>query len=314
MMTVMKNVFKKFSICIMLVLSFCSFSCKPTRKSSMTLEIWGSGGGEGYPGVFCNCENCNLAREQGGKNIRSLSQALVNQDLIIDLPADTNMHLSARDLSLGNFENLLITHVHSDHYAPSIFSLRGGTYAHNMQFPQMNVYGSNTVREYFDKEFSVFPIDESIKENILFPTVAPYTEIQVGKYSVIALPANHAPELNCFNYLISDGKTALLYLIDTGYPFPEVISFLEAYPVKIGCVAMDATMGNAPLGIYAYHMGFAENIQLKKELTEKRIATERTLFVAMHITHNHTGLHKDTRKYLSEENIILAYDGITLYF
>lgn len=33
----------------------------------MKLHILGSGGGEGYPALFCNCVRCNAARKAGGK-------------------------------------------------------------------------------------------------------------------------------------------------------------------------------------------------------------------------------------------------------
>ena len=36
--------------------------------------------------MFCRCELCEKARALGGKNIRTRSQALVNDDLLLDLP------------------------------------------------------------------------------------------------------------------------------------------------------------------------------------------------------------------------------------
>ena len=55
----------------------------------MILTFLGTAAAEGVPAVFCNCKFCNEARRLGGKNIRTRSQSIVNDDLLIDIPADT---------------------------------------------------------------------------------------------------------------------------------------------------------------------------------------------------------------------------------
>ncbi len=280
----------------------------------MKLEIWGSGGGEGYPAIFCNCENCERARAAKGRSIRSLSQTCIDGELVIDLPADTGMHLQRQGFSLGNVENILITHAHSDHYAPTIFNQRGGAYAHGMKYQKVNVYGSDVVKKCFDGQFEVFSINDEIRSNINLRVVEPFTTFAVGRYEVTALPAIHAPELRSLNYLIFDGKTAVLYLLDSGYPKEEIFAFLEKYERKIGCVVLDATMGNAPAGTYIYHMSFEEDVTLKKELLRRRLVDERALFIATHITHNRAGTHEEVEAFFQKEDILVAYDGFTVEF
>ena len=58
----------------------------------MKLKYLGTAAAEAFPAVFCNCKYCNEARELGGKNIRTRSQAMINDDLLIDFPADTYAH------------------------------------------------------------------------------------------------------------------------------------------------------------------------------------------------------------------------------
>ena len=55
----------------------------------MKFKFLGTAAAEGIPGPFCACENCRLAREEGGRSIRGRSQALVDDCLLIDFPADT---------------------------------------------------------------------------------------------------------------------------------------------------------------------------------------------------------------------------------
>ena len=50
----------------------------------MKLKYLGTAAAEGYPAMFCNCENCRKAFAKGGKNIRSRIQALVEDALLID--------------------------------------------------------------------------------------------------------------------------------------------------------------------------------------------------------------------------------------
>ena len=50
----------------------------------MKITYYGTAAGEAWPGVFCRCELCEKARALGGRNIRTRSQALVNQDLLLE--------------------------------------------------------------------------------------------------------------------------------------------------------------------------------------------------------------------------------------
>ena len=51
----------------------------------MKVTFLGTAAAEGFPAVFCNCRFCKEARVLGGKNLRTRSQSIVNDDLLIDL-------------------------------------------------------------------------------------------------------------------------------------------------------------------------------------------------------------------------------------
>ena len=51
----------------------------------MKFTYLGTSSCEGIPALFCNCPRCEGARRLGGKNIRTRTQALINEDLLIDL-------------------------------------------------------------------------------------------------------------------------------------------------------------------------------------------------------------------------------------
>lgn len=55
----------------------------------MEFVYLGTAAAEGWPALFCSCNACLQAREKGGRNVRGRSQALVDGELLLDLPADT---------------------------------------------------------------------------------------------------------------------------------------------------------------------------------------------------------------------------------
>lgn len=280
----------------------------------MKLEILGSGGGEGYPAAFCGCDHCNAARKAGGKSLRSLSQSCIDRELMIDLPADTHAHTRASGINLGEIENLLITHTHADHYIPQLFDIRAEGFAHKLKYKVMNVIGNSDVKAFFDGVFAYFPISPNARDNLNFIEAVPLHKMRVGRYDVTPLHANHALEQLSLNYIIEDGKSSLLYLIDSGLPLPETMEYLASLKRSFDCVVMDGTMGNCPLGTYPQHMGFAENVILKEKLLECGSACADTRFIVTHITHNHAGLHEEIEKTLSPHGILTAYDGMTVEF
>lgn len=277
----------------------------------MKIRIMGSGGGEGYPALFCNCAHCKAARKAGGKSIRTLSQTIVDDTFLIDLPVDTPTHFRQSGLSLGDVENILITHVHADHYCPQLFETRGSDFAHEIKYEKLNIFGNADTSRLFNGFYELFPIRDEIRGNIVFHTVNPMDRMEIGSYTVTALKAIHAPEQVALNYIIDDGKSALLYLVDTGYPTEETIEYLAKYPRKFGCVVMDGTMGS---GYCVNHMNFEENIKLKRRLEEIGAVEAGVRFIVAHITHNKAGLHEEIVKYFEGADIEPSYDGMIVEF
>ena len=96
----------------------------------MYIKYLGTAAAEGFPALFCNCEYCNEARRLGGKNIRTRSQTLINDNLLLDFPADTYSHFLQNGVKGDKIEYLLITHAHSDHFYLDDLFMRNGFFAH----------------------------------------------------------------------------------------------------------------------------------------------------------------------------------------
>ena len=153
----------------------------------MKFTFLGTAAAEGVPAIFCDCEVCKKAREMGGKEIRTRSQAIINDDFLLDIPADTYSHFLQNGIEGHKIKYLFVTHSHQDHFYLEEINMRKGGFAHNMAVPTLNVYCSKGAYEKFcnaDK-----PLGEY--ENVKATLIEPYERVFAGDYEVIPLPANH---------------------------------------------------------------------------------------------------------------------------
>ena len=68
----------------------------------MKIKYLGTGAAEGIPAVFCHCGICEYARKQKGKEIRTRSQAIIDDLILIDFGPDTFAHTLRYDIELAN--------------------------------------------------------------------------------------------------------------------------------------------------------------------------------------------------------------------
>ena len=276
---------------------------------AMKIKILGSGGGESFPASFCCCAHCEAARKAGGKSLRSLSQTLIDDDLLIDFPSDTDAHCREYNINLGRIQNVLITHSHLDHYMPITAYFRGGNGSHDMPCEKFYFYGPQDLEEIFDAVRGIYKHNGFDRDKICFVTLENQKSVKVGEYTVTALTALHAPQLGSLNYIIEKDGKSLLYLLDSGYPTEETLAYLESRKQVFDGVVMDGTMGVAPPKAYIYHMGFAENKTLKEELLQRKLADGHTRFVMTHITHNKAETHEKIEEIFAGTGIDVASDG-----
>jgi phosphoribosyl 1,2-cyclic phosphate phosphodiesterase len=72
---------------------------------------------------------------------------------------------------------------------------------------------------------------------------------------------------------------------------------------------MDSTYGVGKSRASKFHMSFLDNIELKEELINRKIADSSTKFIITHLTHNLTESHEKTENIFKGTNIDVAYDG-----
>ena len=274
----------------------------------MKITYYGTAAGEAWPGVFCACDLCREARKLGGKNIRTRSQALIDDDLLLDLPPDNYLHTLYYGLDFQKVKALLVTHSHSDHCYPADLELLREPYTHT--YPgQMQVFGNDAVEK---KVLAACHGLGGEKERFLFHRIMPNETVCVGDYTVTALRATHAKEETCLFYRIEKCGKAVLYAHDTGALTEENLATLHCFSTPLHLVSLDCTQQSQRDG--KYHMGLADAAEQKEILLEEGLADQNTVFVVNHFSHNGGWLHEEISGRAAGYGIIASYDGMQISF
>lgn len=278
----------------------------------MRFQYLGTAAAEGWPAVFCRCPYCQAAEAAGGKNIRTRSQSLINDDLLLDLPADTYLHKLQFGLNLSKIAYLFITHSHSDHFYPQELHMHGPVFSTVTDCPTLHLYGSERVLESFQRCTQMGPDNPSGK-TLVWHVLKAFVPVQAGPYRVVPLPARHmGKEEDAFLYHITDpdGKV-VYYLHDTGYPLPEVWDYWKTQ-TRANLISLDATCGEITVGHNGTHMGVPDVLEVIRQLRETAVLGEGTRCVLNHFSHNGHLLHDGLCRLAAQENAEVAYDGMVL--
>ncbi|MBO7157535.1 MAG: hypothetical protein J6W31_02930 [Clostridia bacterium] len=278
----------------------------------MKLTYLGTAAAEGWPALFCRCEYCKKALERGGKNLRTRSQAMVNDDLLIDFPADSFSHMQQNGLNFSAVKTLLITHSHMDHFSPTDLHLRSTSYyAHDLSTPNLTLYGNERVMKLLERE-RITREEEPNDTGISAVEIEAYKPFTAGKYRVTALPAFHAMNEKAFVYLIEDGEKTLLYLHDTGELFDEVYEYLAANKVRADLISYDCTYVALPSG--GGHMGLDSCPKVRARLEAIGVSDANTISVVNHFSHNGKLIHDELEPAAKEIGFLTSYDGMVVEF
>lgn len=275
----------------------------------MKLTYLGTGGGAGIPELFCSCEICQNARTVQGRELRSRSMALINDDLCIDLPCDARSSMLAHHVDPRKLKYFLVTHNHYDHFMPDNFINRPA------DVQQMELYISLGSGEAFaDRCSKLRGTAANGLRPINLPRIcffSPFETAWVGRYTVTAIPANHDKAIECLNYIISDGESTILWLHDTGILLQETWDYLKEHKMKFNFISMDCSF---PRGTNSKteHMDIQQCKELADTLWSMGYMRENALVYLSHIGHNVNATYQDLALEASRCNLHVAYDGLQI--
>lgn len=270
---------------------------------TMKIQWLGTAAAEGWPAMFCQCDACIEAQRRGGRNIRSRSGALIDENLLIDLNPDLLYQKQRFELDLGKVEDIVVTHFHSDHLTPRYLGLMFPVMAHRKSEKPIRIHGSARVLAMLEDHGGRVELIET-KNGESF---------EAGGKLVTPLPAVHGgPDSQAQFYLIRKGGAAILYAHDTDLFCDEAWAILEREIKKpISLLSVDCTNGPLPHANYRGHMGFEQDVEIRRLLMEKGLADEKTVFVSNHFSHNGHVLYEEASERMKGEGFLISYDGMT---
>lgn len=279
----------------------------------MTLRYLGTAAAEGVPGIFCDCAVCRQARRAGGRNIRTRSQAVVDETLLIDLPADTYLHVLHYGLDLKKIKSLLLTHSHADHLYPAELYMRRDGFAHTRsgaKLPWLTLFASGGTRRALAAFFT--GKDQTDRCRLKIRSVRAFEPFETAGYRVTPLAADHDESTEPLIYMIEKSGKSLLYANDTGY-FPEATwSFLEKTKPRFSMVSLDCT--GIMINYKTNHMGLDGAADVKQRMLEAGLADETTRWYVNHFSHNGLVNYDTLVPLAKEKGFEVSYDNLSVEF
>lgn len=272
----------------------------------MKLKYLGTSAAEGIPALFCHCRVCESARHNGGKEMRTRCQSIIDDKILIDFGPDTYWHMIKYGINLASVEICLITHTHGDHLFANDILMRKGNHAlYDDPIPPLKVWGGQGVYDMLSPNGQGYITKDG---RVQFEMAVPFEKITFGEYTVTPLPAVHNTVMPLI-YLIEKHNKALLYAHDTDIFDEKVWEYLRGK--NISCVSLDCTEGIKHID-YHGHMNFERAVKVKERMIADGIAEANAYFVVSHFSHNGLVTHPEAEAEGEKQGFITAYDGMEI--
>lgn len=276
----------------------------------MKIRYLGTAACEGFPAIFCDCEACEKARLSGGKNIRTRSQAIIDDKILIDFPPDTYMHSLHNDIKLSEIHTCLITHNHEDHLYAGEIGNRKESLAYPEQGP-LDFYVTYPGYRMLTDRILESRMDQ--QDRVTVNHIEPYCAFEAEGYQMIPLKANHDLRCEPVIYVIQKQGKSMLYAHDTGVFPEETWHYLEQNPIKMDLVSLDCTHGINEK-CRDEHMGLETDKEVRQRLIQLGCADKHTVFVVNHFSHNGLAIYDELLPIAAEDNFLVSYDGMSIEF
>lgn len=272
----------------------------------MKIKFLGTAAYEGIPSLFCQCETCRKSLLAGGRNLRSRSQAIINDDLLIDFPPDTVVHFHRFKLDWNKIRNCLITHSHCDHlYVDDILIIRND-YCHVNNYKINYFSGDATCNLILDR---VNKTPEKFND-LSVNRVESGKIYKIDNYEVIPLTANHDEDATPYIYVIKENGKSILYSNDTGYYSEEVWAQLKEFG-PFDLISLDCT-GSTDSGWVDGHMCIETNLKVIERMLREKIIHKDTIKAINHFSHNGKATYDELVEATKDLDIIVSYDGLEI--
>ena len=285
----------------------------------MKLTFLGTGAGETYPGYWCECPHCTYARKHRGKNLRTNSSMVIDEELLIDIGPSCFDNAARFGVNLSKIKTLLVTLPHEDHLQPQHLywrntdeSLLPLTYVEKMRhggprftdIPQLNIYGNSFVMETLRKS-----LDDMEELKINLHEIKEGKEEKTDGYRILPVRGNHGSQQGfSHSYIIQKDEKTLLYALDSGSYDEDQFALIQEY--QYDAVIMEGTTGLNEQ--YGGHMCLVNNIRIRERLKENKCLRENSRFLLTHLSPHWCPPHDWYESIVASEGLELAYDGLQI--
>lgn len=273
----------------------------------MKIKYYGTGDGYGIPEPFCSCRLCQYAREHRGKDLRTRSQATID-DIMIDCSKDLLAHEIFYGLDMRKHRHIFITHAHPDHYDGGDMNSRyqdDGEW--HLYLPE------ETARQEAERMDAMHKNNTKIPPN-RFPAVHAmklFTPIIIGEYTITALPSNHTAGIETILYIVEHHGKSVFWIHDSGLLTEETIAYLRSLDICFDAVSMDCTLKRGSF-FTPTHMDILQCNETKELLAHLGRINDKTVCILSHIGHLIETTHDELTEEAKEFGFIVAYDTMEI--
>ncbi len=280
------------------------------------ITFLGTAAANAFPEAFCKCKNCQAARKLGGKSLRKRSSALINDDLLLDLGPDIMASSQMHNISLTNVQFCLQTHPHADHMDLSHLLSRSPGFG-VVGAPRLHFYASHQTLARADQTFrrdlcgfGLFDKQAEQELNLAIHAIEPLTPMKVGKYCVVAIPANHARSFGASLYVIEKDGCSILYGTDTAEFLDETWQAFDYLKLAFDLIVLDHTYGPDEPG--SDHLSAHQVAEHAQRMRTKGILKANGRVFATHIAHEGNPDHDTVSEFAKAHGYEIAYDGLVI--
>lgn len=269
-------------------------------ESKMVIRLLGTGAADGIPGFYADNEVSRYARENGGKDLRTRTAALIDGVLKIDLPPDTLCQMMRDGLDARDWSALIFTHSHEDHLAASEIQYALFPFTELEQLP-FSIYSNAMVASYIRARYPDWPID--LQETHSFHSFVH------GPYTITPIAANHKEDEDSQNLIFQrDGKT-FLYGTDTGIWPEATFEFLKGY--RLDALVIECTEGYRRTP-YLGHLNFEDLAIVLDRLRSTGVLDSKSRVITTHHAHTGGANHHQLEIELAKIGAEPGYDGMLI--
>jgi phosphoribosyl 1,2-cyclic phosphate phosphodiesterase len=266
----------------------------------LRLTLLGTGAADGIPSFYGDTEVNRYARLHGGKDIRSRSAALVDEELKIDLGPDTLGQCQRFGIDPMDWTAVLFTHSHADHLCRSELQYFLHPFNERDQL-KFTIYGNRKVLDLIYAAYADWPME--LIETRSFETFA-----HAG-YEITPIHANHALDEDSQNLIVRRNGCSLLYATDTGYWEEKTWEFLQDQ--KIGTLVIECTDG-FETSDYWGHLNIAQCAEVVERLRRQGTLKPNAQVLTTHHSTRGGATHSQLEVALCEYGIEPGYDGMVV--